>query len=525
MAGARISVIGEDGGLGYRGPDGPMTWAAFGVCSLAAAIADQEPLTITSPDDAEELLGTGPLRDLLVCGLTGVGTSVVVLPLVRTAGGTVLGTAARSSGSLDVTAVAGWSLGLEDVTLRWSVAGIGGTAALQLIINGRAYPAFVPLVAAYASPLVIPEASLGPLANGVATADRFSPTVTAPVTGTPAVVGDSVDFQFGEPSFASTDVATAVARLGEHQLNWRHCEIAGFVSPAVWTSFDTAIRLLENDGRYVRGYVQLAGPQLVSGASAATATPAWNSAQLALTGTPARVDNPRTGAVTTWMSVEDPIQGRTRVLPATYGLAASMSARQSWEPPDATKHGPMITDPRTRTRLLKVFDIHPADFTPAQRNSQDDIWLTTLRKYSGRGGVYPTHLRLWGQFPQSGITGSDYIGVERGFLMDEICTDVYNRLFEFLNENIPTGPDGRISDAAKNTIEGVAQGGIDPFISVGAIAAGDAIAMDKDPGILTNSTVIVRLRIQPHGKAEVIEAFVGYVAGLNIATAEVAEAA
>ena len=52
-----------------------MTWAAFGVCSLADAIADQEPLTITSPDDAEELLGTGPLRDLLVCGLTGVGTS------------------------------------------------------------------------------------------------------------------------------------------------------------------------------------------------------------------------------------------------------------------------------------------------------------------------------------------------------------------------------------------------------------------------------------------------------------------
>ena len=525
MAGARISVIGEDGGLGYRGPDGPMTWAAFGVCSLAAAIADQEPLVITSPDDAETLLGTGPLRDLLVCGLTGVGTSVVALPLVRTAGGTVLGTAARTGGSLAVTAVAGYSLGLEDVTMRWSVAGVGGTAALQLIINGRAYPAWVPDAGDYASPLDIPVASAGPLVNGVAAANQFKPTVTAPVATTPAVVGDSVDFQFGEPSFASTDVATAVARLGEHQLNWRHCEIAGFVSPAVWTSFDMAIRLLENDGRYVRGYVQLAGPALVSGASAAVTTATWNSAQLALTGTPARVDNPRTGAATTWMDVEDPIQGRTRTLPATYGLAATMSARQSWEQAAATKHGPMITDPRTRTRLLKVFGIHPADFTPAQRDSQDNIWLTTLRKYSGRGGIYPTQLRLWGQFPQAGITGSDYINVTRGFLMDEICTDVYNRLFEFLNDNIPTGPDGRMSVAAKNTIEGVAQGGIDPFISVSAIADGDAIAMDKDPGILQTSTVIVRLRIQPHGVAEVIEAFVGYVAGLNVATEEVAEAA
>ena len=252
------------------------------------------------------------------------------LPLVRSAGGTVLGAAARTGGTMAITALAGYSLGMEDATLRWAVGGVAGTAALQLIINGRAYPSWVPAAADYSSPLVIPIASAGPLFNGVATTDQFMPTVTSP---TAAVVGDSVDFLFGEPSFASTDVATAVNRLAEHQLNWRHCEISGHVTPAVWTSFDTAIRLLENDGRYVRGYVQLAGPQLVSGASAATTTATWNSAQLALTGTPDRVDNPRTGAATTWMTVEDPIQGRNRVLPATYGLVASMSARQSWEPP------------------------------------------------------------------------------------------------------------------------------------------------------------------------------------------------
>ena len=41
---------------------------------------------------------------------------------------------------MDVTAVAGYALGMEDVTLRWAVGGVGGTAALQLVINGRAYP-------------------------------------------------------------------------------------------------------------------------------------------------------------------------------------------------------------------------------------------------------------------------------------------------------------------------------------------------------------------------------------------------
>ena len=98
------------------------------------------------------------------------------------------------------------------------------------------------------------------------------PTVTAPVTTTPAVVGDAVTFQFGEPAYASTDIATAVEKLGEHPRGWRFCIPAGFMTPVNWTAFDTAIRLLPNSGRYVRGLVQLAGPALVSGATAAMTT-------------------------------------------------------------------------------------------------------------------------------------------------------------------------------------------------------------------------------------------------------------
>ena len=519
---AEIVTTVADGGLGFRGPDGPMTWAAFGVSSEAAAIADQEPLVVTSPEDAETLVGVGPLRDLLVCALTGVGTSVVVLPLVRTAGGTVLGVAARSSGSLDVTAVAGYSLGGQEVMLRWAVAGIGGVAALQLVINGKAYPQWVPAVADYANPLTIPDASIGPLATGVAAADQFMPTVTAPVAATSAVVGDAVTFQFGEPAYASTDIANAVEKLGEHPRGWRFCIPAGFMTPVNWTAFDTAIRLLPNSGRYVRGLVQLAGPALVSGAAAAMTTAAWNSAQATLASTPARVGNPRTGGVTTWMTVTDPTQGNDRVLPATCGIAAAMSARQSWEHPDATKHGPMITDPRTRVKLLNVKAIHPVDIKLSQIRSQDDIWLTTIRKYSGRNGIYPTHVRLWGEYPDAGagVKGSDFIGIERGFLIDEICADVDNRLFTALNDRVESGPNGRISDAGRNALEAIAQGGIDPFISVGAIAAGQVVVSDKDPGILQSSTTRVRLRVQPWGKNERIEVDVGYAAGLNVTVSE-----
>ena len=516
MAKGSISVVGLDGQLGYAGPVGAMTWACFGVAALASPIADQKPLVIASPADAETLLGDGPLRDHLVCALTGTGGSVVVMPLQRSAGGTVLGTAARSNGSMDVTAVAGYVLGGHQVMMRWAIGGVGGTAALQLIINGLAYSSFSPAAAAYASPLDIPEASLGPLANGVAAADRFSPTVEAPVTATPAVAGDSVDFEFGEPAFASTDTETAVNRLAAHRLNWRFVMPAGFVTPGVWATFDETIRLLPNQGKFVRGMVQLAGPQLVSGASSVTLTPAWVSAYSGdIANAPTRHPNPRTGACATWSDVTDPIRGVERTLPMTYPLAASMSARLPQQPPEATKHGPMVTDPRTRVQLLKVNGIHPADFDVDAHSTQlDNAWVTTLTRYSGRDGVYPTHVRLWGQPPEAGVTGSDYSGIERGFVVDEVSTRIYHQLFGLLNDDIDTGPDGRMSPSARAHGSSLANAGIASALQDRMISAGEAEVIGKEPGILQTGTILVRIRIVPRGKAEQIDVTVAFAAGI-----------
>lgn len=516
---AEIRVRGTDGGLGFRGPDGNMLWAAFGVASKAKAIGEQEPLVITSPGDAETLLGVGPLRDEIVHALTGTGSTVVAMPLVRSAGGTRLGTGAIALGAFSIASVAGHSLGQESVTIEATKAGAKGTAAFRLIVNGKALPEFTPAPGDYAAAIVIPEASLGPLATGVATADQMKITITDPTT-TEIAKGATASWNMGEPAFANSDIAMAVTKLGEHQLQWRVCIPAGHMAPAAWTAYDTAIRTLPLTGRFVRGLVQLAGPALVSGAATAALTPAWNSAQLALTGTPAKVDNPRTGAVTNWTTTADPIQGRDRVVPATYALAAAITARQSWEPPDATKHGPLVTDPRTRVKVLNVKAIHPADFTLAQARAQDAIWLTTLRKYSGRAGIYPTHVRLWGEAPSGGITGSDFIGIERGLLLDEICESIYDRLFEVLNDRIETGPDGRMSVAARDSITALASGGVEPFVSARAIAAYEVTVQDADPGILQTSQINVRLRIQPYGKAEVIDVEVGFAAGLNVLASE-----
>ena len=511
MAIASISVRGEDGGLGYLGPRGFMDWAAFGVASKAATdVDDQDPVVITSPGDAQTLLGRGPLVDHVALALTGTAATVVVFPMPRKAGGAVIGagTKINSGGVLAVTVDAAvWGNSSDHVILETVTEGAIAAAEFRLIVNGVPYPKWKPGVA---TKVTVPDASAGPLHDGVAAAGKLQVAIDAGNH----VVGEQVEFNYSEPSFDATKIGQVVNRLAAHATPWRFIVPSGYVAPAVWTAFDTAVRALLNDGKYARGLVQLAGSTIATGATADAATAAWNTAQLALSGTPERYPNPRTGAVTNWITVRDPLQNRDRVLPATYALCATMSARQPWQPPDATKHGPMVTDPRTRAKLLDVKDLFPSDFTTAHARSQDTIWLTTLRRYSGRGGIYPTHVRLWGQYPAQGITGSDYIGIERGFVMDEVCTRVYNELFDFQNDDIDTSPNGRMSPAAIAQWTGRAQGGIQSALSDRAITAGEVTVIDKDPGILQTSTVLATLRIVPRGKAVTIEATVGFSSGI-----------
>lgn len=529
MAVASLSVRGEDFGLGYVGPVGNMQWAAFGAASKAPDAKDQKVIVVSSPADAEELLGTGPLRDLLVTALTGTGGSIPVFPLKRFDEGGVLGSGtAKLSGTMSVTvANTVYGYGQQAVTVRCVTGGAIAAAEFELIINGRRYPKWSPTAS---TSHFVPDASAGPLNDGVATSGKLSVAI-ALNSATAFKVGDEVSFQYAEPSIAVGDIARAVNALAEHGINWRFIIPGGWFTDSAWATFDAAVRLLPNQGKYVRGLVQLRGNTELTGADADITAAAWHSniintyAGDAPVGAPPRVGNPRTGAVSTWMRIEDPIQGVERRLPFTYALAALMAARQPWEPPEATKHGPMITDPQTRVKLLDVLDIEPPDMTKPQRDAQDDIWVTTATRYPGKVGIYATHVRLFGRYPQAGVTGSDFIGIERGFVMDEACTRVYDELFDTLNSDIDTGPDGRMTPAARGQIQGLVNGAIATMLQDRAIARGEATVIGKIPGILQTSTVLVRLRIVPRGKIERIEATVGFSPGIVVSEEVAAEAA
>lgn len=267
MARASIGVQASDGGIGYTGPVGPSRYAVIGVASGAGAIAAQGVVTITNPQDVESLVGIGPLRDLAVTSLQRSGGTILAMPLERNSGGEVLD-GEQSSGTVEVTAVAGHALGEQHVRLECVVAGAAGTAEFRLVVDGVVADNFKPSSGDFAAAIVLTEAQLGSLATGVAAANRFSPTIA---TNTAFVAGDAVEFQMGQARGAGASLNTAVSKLSDHEIAWQWVELAGASLPASWALLNTAVSGLSAQGRYVHASVQAAGHDLRTGATAATA--------------------------------------------------------------------------------------------------------------------------------------------------------------------------------------------------------------------------------------------------------------
>ena len=519
MARASIGVTAGDGGIGYTGPLGPSAYAAIGVSSKAIAIADQEPITISNPRDVLPLIGRGPLRDNCVTSLQRSGGTIVVVPLERATGGVVIGGATPLiDGALEVTPSAtSYALGEQEVRLEVVLGGAEGTAVLRLVVDGVPGAEFTPDATDYGSNFaatVLTDAVLGTLVDGVPAASRFTVSIDLASPATVFVAGESVTMNMSTPLAAGAGVAPAITKISDHQVPWSWIALVGATTPATWALLQTAIRVLPAQGRYVHGHVQAAGHDLRTGATTAVTMPTHVSDLAAgLTGAPARVYDPVLSVGVNYVNMPDPITGREKIWPAIYPLMGHIAARQNWQHPDATKYGP----------LRGVTSIY-GGFSGPQADTLDDLWYTTLMTYPGKPGVYPTHVRMWGIYPQTGVLASDFTGVERRRVMDAALTSVYNALFPFINSEIATTPAGRMSEAEKTQWAGRAINSLRRLRQDGAITFASATVQDKDPGILVTGTVQVTVRITPRGKAEVIEGTVTFFVSEEVAAAE-AEAA
>ena len=516
MARGQLSVESRDQGLGYTGPGGPTTLAAIGVASAAVAIADQAVVGVTNADDAETLVGIGPLRDMLVTILNRSGGLVLAMPLARSAGGTPIGAGtALIDGELTVTPLdTGWALGNQRVIIECITGGAPPAAGFRLIVDGIPLLPFSPTAAEVtAASYSVPAGSLGSLATGVATTDTLKINLEI-TTGTDFTAGDRVAWTMSLTRPAGADMAPSIEKIRNHREIWEGVFTASYITPATAALLDTAVRELEAQGRFVFAVGQLAGPTLATGATTAVATPSWVSTAIAgYSGMPVRAMSPRSQFALPWASMRDPAnRNLNKEWPMTYAYAAHLASLSPWQPPDATLTGP----------LPGVLGIIPADMSGPQIDALDNAWYVTMQTHQGRPGTYLTHGRMWGVPPGLGVYGSDYNGIERRRVMDEACRRVYNALFPRLNSPVATNAQGRISESEKAQWAGEALRGLRTLLDEGAITFAQVVVSDKAPGVLVTDTVLVTVRITPLGKASNIQTTVGFFVAEAASAEEVA---
>jgi len=83
----------KDGALGVLGPDATGRFAAVGMASVHGGGI----IAFTSPDQVEEKIGDGPLRDLLVGALSVAKTTVYAIALEGIVAGTASSVTAGDS--------------------------------------------------------------------------------------------------------------------------------------------------------------------------------------------------------------------------------------------------------------------------------------------------------------------------------------------------------------------------------------------------------------------------------------------
>ena len=501
MAQATLDVRVADRGLAYTGPVGAMDYGAMGVSSEASAIASQEPIAVSSVADVDTLIGIGPLRDALVHSLSRTGGTILTVPLQRASGGTPVGGAtAVIDGELEVTPNAtGYALGRQEVNILCTLGGAAGTAEFRLVVDGVPGAVFSPGATDFGSDLdgtVLTDAVLGSLATGVAAADHFTFEMA---TSTAFVAGELVTVRFNTARPAGASLAPAVQKLADLRNAWEGILAAGVLAPASWTLLQTAVRDLPSRGRFPFVVVQAAGPDLRTDASAATTTAAWNSA-LVVASAPTREDDPRLSISTFWCIVEDPATGRDSLQPFLYPAMGHLAARQVQHPPDATKYG----------AVEGVKSIYPADIGSAHWNAQDNVWYMTAATYPGEDGVYINHWRMYGEHPAPGVIASDFSGIERRRVMDETSRRVYVALFPHLNEDLETAIGGRLAAGAALQLSSEATSAVQLMVAEQRISAGAVTVTDEPQGILRTGVVLVTISIQPRGKAERIQATIGF---------------
>lgn len=455
-----ITNIIKDGAMGITGADATGNFAAIGV----AAHYEQGILIFTSPDQVNEILGDGPLRDLLVSSLSIAKTIVYAIALEGSVPGTVSAVTpgAINTGTGTVT-VSGQPRNEYDIIVNIISDGGRNTGTFRITIDGLD-----------GKRLTIP-------ADGEYEIPGTGLTLTFSDTGTFSA-GDTYGFSTTAPTATNAEILDAVDTIIEAKLPIEFCAVAGISEVSLWA----ALAVKAEEAAAIFQYLFFVAQ--ARNYAAGETVDEW--VNLLAGSERGMVTSTRLQVCAGWIIEADP-QGQVDVR-GLIGLYCGLLARRKvQEGPDAVKHG----------AIPGAMELMPAGINDGHIETLKNAGYVTARTITGLKGIYITSGQVMSE------EGSDFNIIERRRVMDKACREIRLAQLPSLNDTTEVGADGSPEGIAM--LVALSNSPLKTMVKNREISAGE-IVVPEGQNILSTSTIRFKVRITPLGKSCYIENEIAY---------------
>lgn len=462
MALPDVSLSIQDGTLGLLAPSGSNIALKVGVCSAGTANVIQ---SFSDKKSLSAAMGTGPLVDAAALCLDTAGGPVYVARITATTSG--------SSGSVT-------HVGTGTAVLTPSGSPLDQYDVQALITRGAANLAALTAAFKYT------------LDGG----DSFSPEIAVPVGGVYAIPGtgltitwadgtfvanDTYTFSTVAPSYALSDLQTALTAILADTRQWGHVHVVGAAASvaaaaAMAAGLDTTMQSAETAFRYTFAVIEV---------------PDDTDANIiaAFASTASR----RVMCCAGYAEIMSPISGLIRKRSSAWIASARIAQVPIHEDLGRVRTGPV-------TGVVKLYRDEQA--TPGL----DAARFTTLRTIIGQPGFWLTSGRMIAP------AGSDFTYVQNRRVMDEACAEARNGFMRYLNDSVRLdNATGFILEKEARAIESDVQGQLEVGLVNPGHASGADVRVQRDHNIISDATMPVTVTVTPLGYAKNITVTIGFI--------------
>lgn len=455
------SVI-KDGALGVLGSDATGVFAAVGVAEKYG----QGIVTLTDVSKVDEVLGDGPLRDLIVSALSIAKTTVYAVALEGTIAGT-LSTVTPSAGNTGTgsISVSGSPRNEYDISIEIISSGGLNEATFRATVDGL-----------LGRILTIPAAPGTYLIPGTGITLTFLPGASG------FVAGDTFSFRATAPAATNAEVLAAVDTILEAKLDIEWIAVAGVSDAPLWAALAAKADVAAESYQYLF---------IVAQARYKTDTETVDQWVTALTTTErGSVASTRLQVCAGWIEESDP-NGQVDIRPLIGAYCGKLAARSVHQGPDAVRFG----------AIAAATALKPDGINDGHIEALKNAGYVTARTIIGLNGIYITSGQMMSE------QGSDFDVVERRRVMDKACRQVRAAQLFWVNDAVKIGKDG--SPEGIKMLIAQSESPLKTMITNGEISDGCVVVPDGQ-NILSTKKLITKVRIVPLGKVSYIENEIAY---------------